>query len=75
MLLAAAFLALAQAASAAPPPAGALVHQSRLFELPDEAVGYIPASAPAHPPIGFTFAFMRNRLLGSHARLSACSRV
>ena len=43
MLLAAALLALSQAAQ--PAPAG------RLIPLPDAAVAYVPASAPAHPPL------------------------
>jgi predicted esterase len=56
MLFAAAFLALSQVTQVAPapvaaPPQGALVHHSRLFALPDEAVGYIPANAGAHPPL------------------------
>lgn len=55
MLLAATLLFLVQAAQspkpAAVPGSGALVHQSRLFPLPDEAVGYIPASAGPHPPL------------------------
>jgi len=50
MLIAAALLALAQVAQAAP-AAGALVHHSRLFGLPDGAVGYVPVSASAHPPL------------------------
>jgi predicted esterase len=52
VLVAAALLALAPVAQ--PPvttPAGHLVHQSRVFELPDDAVGYIPASANLHPPL------------------------
>lgn len=54
MLLAAALLALAQAVPKsipAPPANGALVHQSRLFALPDDAVAYIPSSAGPHPPL------------------------
>jgi predicted esterase len=53
MILAAALLALAQLppASQSPPHAGALVHQSRLFALPDDAVAYIPASAGPNPPL------------------------
>ena len=50
MLIAAALLALTQVAQAAP-AAGALVHHSRLFGLPDGAVGYVPVSASAHPPL------------------------
>lgn len=41
MLLAAALLALAQA----PPQTG------RIIPLPDAAIAYVPASAPAHPPL------------------------
>jgi predicted esterase len=47
-------LALAQASPPAVPattPSGNLVHQSRLFPLPDDAVAYIPASAGPHPPL------------------------
>ena len=51
MFVAAALLALAQVAGTAAAPAGALVHQSHLFGLPDGAVGYVPASASAHPPL------------------------
>ena len=52
MLLAAAFLALSQAAAApAPPLAQHLVTRPHLFALPDGAVGYIPASASPHPPL------------------------
>ena len=49
MLFVIAFVALASLAQPSPAPAQSLVRQSRLFALPDEAVGYIPASAPAHP--------------------------
>jgi predicted esterase len=45
MFLAAAFLALAQTATAAP------AHQSRLLALPDDAIAYIPATAPPNPPL------------------------
>jgi predicted esterase len=57
MILGAALLAFAQIANATPAasppplPAGALVHRSRLFALPEDAVGYIPATAGAHPPL------------------------
>jgi len=54
MLVAAAVLALSQIAQAAPPsPAEAarLVSRSHLFALPDNAVGYIPASAGPRPPL------------------------
>lgn len=58
MLLAATLLALAQPQPHPPlqtAPAtsetGALVHQSRLFPLPDDAVAYVPASATLHPPL------------------------
>jgi predicted esterase len=50
-------LLVAVSALAAPPPALAaapappLVHQSRLFGLPDNAVAYVPASAGPHPPL------------------------
>lgn len=47
MILAAALLALIQPA----PATGALVDQPRVFALPDDAIGYIPASAGAHPPL------------------------
>jgi len=45
-MLLAALLALAQSGAA-----GALVHESRVIELPDEAVAYIPASAGPHPAL------------------------
>ncbi|HEY7007119.1 MAG TPA: hypothetical protein VH392_11645 [Sphingomicrobium sp.] len=55
MLLAAALLALLQPAPApadpATTPAGTLVHQSRTFPLPDDAVAYVPASAGPNPPL------------------------
>ena len=59
MLLAAALLALSQAAgtlpaSSAPAAAGdtpARARQSRLFALPDNAVAYVPASAGQRPPL------------------------
>ncbi|HSQ98986.1 MAG TPA: hypothetical protein VLM36_03625 [Sphingomicrobium sp.] len=53
MLLAALHLALAQvqAHSSAAPAVGALVQHSHLFSLPDDAVGYVPASASPHPPL------------------------
>jgi phospholipase/carboxylesterase len=56
MLLAAVLLALAPIAQPAEQatvttPAGTLVHQSRVFALPDDAVGYIPASAGPRAPL------------------------
>jgi phospholipase/carboxylesterase len=48
------FLALLFGAAPAPTQplvTHALVTHSRVFALPDEAVGYIPATAPAHPPL------------------------
>jgi predicted esterase len=57
MLFLAALLASIQVPAAPAGPAASeapgapLVHQSRLFELPDDAVGYIPASAGPHPPL------------------------
>lgn len=50
MLVAAALLALAQPQPSAP-AAAHLVNHSHLFQLPDGAVGYIPASAGLHPPL------------------------
>ena len=50
MLLAAALLALAPA-QAGIAPAATVAHQSRLLELPDGAVAYIPSSASEHPPL------------------------
>src|SRR5690349_23397268 len=44
MLLAAAFLALSQASASA-------AHQSRLLPLPDNAIAYIPGTAPPRPPL------------------------
>ena len=44
MLLAAALLALAQTTQAPP-------HTGRIITLPDAAIAYVPASAPAHPPL------------------------
>jgi phospholipase/carboxylesterase len=53
MSLAAILLAFVQIPQAQPPSPtnGALVHQQRVFELPDGAVAYIPVSAGAHPPL------------------------
>jgi predicted esterase len=55
MLLAAALLAIAQqtpaAASGSAPQTAHLVHQSRTFPLPDDAVAYVPASAGPNPPL------------------------
>jgi len=54
MFIAVAFLVLVQVSHSQPiaPPAEAhLVHQSRLFALPDRAVGYVPASAGLRPPL------------------------
>jgi predicted esterase len=52
MLLAAALFALLQPTPAASPPAQAAAAQrGRLLALPDEAVGYVPASAGANPPL------------------------
>jgi len=48
MLLAAAFLALSQIAQA---PARPEPVEGRLLPLPDNAIAYIPASAPAHAPL------------------------
>jgi len=46
MLLAAAFLALSQVPATAASP-----HQPHLLPLPDDAIAYVPASAPPHPPL------------------------
>ena len=51
MLVAAAFLALSQVTATPAPPAQHLVNHSKLFGLPDGAVGYIPVSASLHPPL------------------------
>jgi len=50
MLLAAAFLALSQAPAVAQTTT-AQTAAGRLLALPQDAVAYIPASAPAHPPL------------------------
>ena len=50
MLLAAAFLALSQVPAAAQTTA-AQTAAGRLLPLPQDAVAYVPASAPAHPPL------------------------
>ena len=49
MLLAAAFLALAELAL--PPALPGTVQQPGLIPLPDEAVAYVPRSAGPHPPL------------------------
>ena len=54
MLVAAALLALSQAAAraaAGAPTVYLTVNQSRIVSLPDEAIGYIPANAGPHPPL------------------------
>jgi phospholipase/carboxylesterase len=57
LLLPAALLALGQPAPPAPSPSPSaaqtprLVHQSRTFPLPDDAVAYVPASAGPRPPL------------------------
>lgn len=53
MFLAAALLASLQIVHTPPASSTAtpLVHQSRLFALPDGAVGYVPASAGPHPAL------------------------
>ncbi|MGE5562811.1 MAG: alpha/beta hydrolase [Bacillota bacterium] len=53
MLIAAAFLALAQPAKAAPaaPPAASQALHGRVIALPDNAAAYVPASAPPRPAL------------------------